>query len=191
MKPKKDDINFLFEIGSMRNVPRAWRQYMGVDVANNTEHSFRVAFIALIIARMEGVGDEEKILKMALMHDLEESRTADHTKFQKDYIELKKSKATEDVFKGTSLEDFYKDLFEEYEKKDSIEAKIVKDADQLDVDIELRELEEQGHKLPDKWIEHRNAIREGTFYTESAKLLQKEVQQASPLDWHTSMLSEE
>ncbi|MEX2054041.1 MAG: HD domain-containing protein [Candidatus Colwellbacteria bacterium] len=185
MKPNKKDIDFLFEIGSLRNVQRAWRQQMGVDVANNLEHSFRVAFIALILARMEGAKDEGKIMKLALMHDLEESRTADHSHFQKPYIELKKEEATRDVFKGTSLEDFYEDLFKEYKKMESIEAKIVKDADQLDIDFELKELEEQGHKIPGKWLESRNKIKEETFHTKSAKQLYQSILETDRSDWYS------
>lgn len=184
MKPNKKDIDFLFEIGSLRNVQRAWRQQMGVDVANNLEHSFRVAFIALVLARMEGVEDEGKIMKLALMHDLEESRTADHTHFQKPYVKLDKEKAAKDVFEGTSLEDFSKDLFKEYKKMESMEAKIVKDADQLDIDFELKELEEQGHQIPAKWLESRNKIKEETFHTESAKKLHELVWKADRSDWY-------
>ncbi len=184
MEPKKRDIELLFEIGSLRNVQRAWRQQMGVDVANNLEHSFRVAFIALVLARMEGVEDEGKILKMALMHDLEESRTADHTHFQKPYVELNKNKATKGVFDSTSLEDFYDEVYQEYSKLESIEAKIAKDADMLDIDFELKELEEQGHKIPAKWRESRDSIREGSFYTDSAKKLHKLVWETDRSDWY-------
>ncbi len=184
MEPKKRDIDFLFEIGSLRNVQRAWRQQMGVDVANNLEHSFRTAFIALVIARMEGVADEEKILKMALMHDLEESRTADHTRFQKPYVELHKEKAAKEVFEGTSLEDFYENLFHEYKSMNTIEAQIVKDADQLDIDFELKELAERGHQIPAKWSKSRNRIKEETFYTESAKKLYDLISQTDRSGWY-------
>ncbi|MDP3953596.1 MAG: HD domain-containing protein [bacterium] len=187
MKPNKKDIDFLFEIGSLRNVQRAWRQQMGVDVANNLEHSFRVAFIALVLARMESVEDEGKIMKLALMHDLEESRTADHSHFQKPYVKLDKEKATKDVFEGTSLEDFYKDLFKEYKKMESMEAKIVKDADQLDIDFELKELEEQGHQIPVKWLKSRNKIKKETFHTESAKKLYELVWKTDRSDWYSHL----
>jgi len=189
MEPKDRDIEFLFEIGSMRNVQRAWRQQMGVDVANNVEHSFRTAFIALVLARMEGAEDEEKIMKMALMHDLEESRTADHTRFQKPYVELNKDKATKEVFDKTSLEDFYGDLYVEYKQMKSPEAQIVKDADQLDVDFELKELEERGHQIPAKWRESRKSVRDESFYTESAKKLHKLVWEADRSDWYKHIFS--
>ena len=71
------DIEFLFEVGSLRNVQRGWRQHFGLDVANNLEHTFRVMVLALMIARKEGVKDEEKVMKMALVHDLAETRTVD------------------------------------------------------------------------------------------------------------------
>ena len=50
------DLEFLFEIASLRNVPRGWRQHLGVDCASVLEHVVRTAFLALIIARREGGG---------------------------------------------------------------------------------------------------------------------------------------
>lgn len=188
MSKDKRDIEFLFEIGSMRNVQRAWRQQLGVDVANNIEHSFRTAFIALILARMEGLEDEEKIMKMALMHDLEESRTADHSHFQKSYVNMIKDKAAKEIFDNTSLEDFFDDLFQEYEKRESKEAQVVKDADQLDIDLELKEFEEKGHQIPKKWKSSREKIKEETFYTESAKRLHELIWESNVSDWYQRAL---
>jgi len=54
------DLEFLFEIASLRNVPRGWRQHLGVDCASVLEHVVRTAFLALIIARREGGADENK-----------------------------------------------------------------------------------------------------------------------------------
>jgi len=187
MAINKRDIEFLFEIGSMRNVQRAWRQQFGVDVANNNEHAFRVTFIALILARAEGVKDEEKIMKMALVHDLEESRTADHSRFHKPYININKEKASKEIFEDTSLYNLYEDIIKEYEKRESIESQVVKDADQLDVNFELKELEERGHKIPDKWAESRKSIKDRTFYTNSARELFDLLKDADVSDWYVDI----
>ena len=64
----KRDIEFLYEIGTLRNMDRAWKAIMATDVASDPEHTFRVVFLALLIARSEGVKNEEKIIKMALVH---------------------------------------------------------------------------------------------------------------------------
>lgn len=178
------DLQFLYEIGTMRNLQRAWRQTLGVDVATNPEHTFRVAFIALTLARMEGVQNDEKILKMALVHDLGEARTLDLNYTAKMYVKIDEHKAAHDTLDGTMIRDLLK-VFEEYERRACIEAKIVKDADNLDVDLELKELEERGHKLPKKWGYVRSKIvHDKKLHTKSAKKLWKAIQKSDPAAWH-------
>lgn len=177
------DLEFFYEIGSLRHLTRDWLQHLATDCANDLEHSFRVIFIALAIARREGVGNEEKIMKMALLHDIAETRTSDLSHVQKMYVTVDEPRALHDMFVGTIFSDF-EALALEYKRRDTIEAKIVKDADNLDVDIELRELEEKGHQLPKKWQELRQLVRNEKFYTNSAKALWDEIQTSDPAAWH-------
>ncbi|MGH7141755.1 MAG: HD domain-containing protein, partial [Minisyncoccia bacterium] len=159
------DIEFLFEIGSMKNVDRSWSQMLGMKCATNLEHSFRVAFVALLIARREAAAhrakgiSEEKILKMALIHDLPEARTQDLHYIGKVYASTNDEKAAADLFAGTTFRDLNEDILHEYERRESFEARAIKDADNLDVDIELKELEERGSALPKKWAANRRIVR--------------------------------
>jgi len=181
------DIDFLYEIGSLRNVPRGWRQHLGFDVASDLEHTYRLIWLAIIISRMEKMGDESKIIKMALVHDVAETRTSDLSYVQKVYVKADEHKAADDMFAGTIVADYRKTI-EEYESRDSIEAKIVKDADNLDIDLELKEIEELGSKLPGKWTQNnRKLVREQKLYTESAKKLWDEIQTSDPSNWHRNM----
>lgn len=179
------DLEFLFEIGSLRNVQRLWRQHFGMDVANDLEHTIRVVWLALIIARMEKIVDEEKVLKMALIHDIAETRTSDHAHVHKSYVRSDERRAAHDIFSGTTVQDFEK-LLNEYRSRESHEAKIVKDADNLDVDFELRELAEKGSKLPEKWIPGRRTIRDKKLYTKSAKKTWDLLQKSDSASWHIS-----
>lgn len=181
------NIDFLYEIGSLRNVQRGWRQHFGVDVANILEHSFRVMLIALILARMEKVEDEEKIMKMVLIHDLAETRTSDLSYVQKVYVKADEERSAKELFEGTLLKALEETVLKEYEERKSIEAKIVKDADNLDVDIELKELETRGHLLPKKWRANRKMVRDKKLYTKSAKKLWDEIQKSDSEDWHMTI----
>jgi putative hydrolases of HD superfamily len=180
----KKDINFLFEIGSLRNVQRGWRQHLGMNCANVLDHTIRVIWLALIISRMEKSGDENKIIRMALVHDLSETRISDLSYIQKVYLKPDDKSAAKDALSDTLLSDFYNDDFLEYEERRCIEAKIVKDADNLEVDLELKELAERGSKLPEKWKDLRRLVRDEKFYTESAKKLWDEIQETDVADWH-------
>lgn len=181
------DIEFLYEIGSLRNVPRGWKQHHGLNCASDLEHTMRVAFLALMLARREGGADETKILKMALVHDLPETRVSDHSYVQKVYVtNIDEDGAARDMFAETSIPD-YLDAFREFEARSSIEAKIVKDADNLDVEIELKEFEEQGSQVPAKFSPFRQKIRTEKLYTQSAKDFWDALQTSNPSSWHLTM----
>lgn len=181
MNPR--DIEFLYELGSLRNMQRGWRQHLGVDCANDLEHTMRVVFLALILARRAGGVDENKILKMALVHDLCETRISDLSYVQKVYVTADEARAVQDTLAGTSLADF-EDVLREFEARETLEAKIVKDADNLDLDFELKELEERGHRAPEKWKMFRHQVRNEKLYTPAAKDLWDEMQDKDPADWH-------
>jgi putative hydrolase of HD superfamily len=188
-KPNRD-IEFLYEIGTMKNVERGWRQHLAMECANNLEHSFRVAFLALILARRETAAgrasdlSEEKILKMALVHDLAETRTSDLSYVQKVYVTADEHSSARDLFDGTILTDLNAEVLHEYEERQSPESRIVKDADNLDIDIELKELEERGSTLPKKWAEQRRMIRDKKLYTETAKEFWDDIQVSDVSSWH-------
>lgn len=180
---KKRDIELLYEIGTLRNTERSWRQMLGITVANDLEHMARLMFLSLILARAEGVRNEEKILKMVMVHDLSETRTGDGNYTHKVYVKTDDERAARDTLAGTSLSDLF-GVLKEYEARESMEAKIVKDADNLDVDIELRELEERGSRLPAKWKKFRRLVRDKKLYTKSAKRLWDSLQKSNPASWH-------
>ena len=120
---------------------------------------------------------------MALVHDVEETRTTDLSYIQKVYVKADDERAAKDLFEGTALVGFYQ-VFEEYKGRKSLEAKIVKDADNLEVDMELKELEERGSQLPKKWLAVRRMIRDEKLYTQSAKEMWDEIQKADVASWH-------
>lgn len=177
------DIQFLYEIGTLRNIQRGWRQHLGMDCANVLDHTLRVIWLALVLARMEGAQDEEKIIKMALIHDGAEARVSDHSYVQKVYVQADEDSAAKDMLQGTAVADF-QDILREYAARQSLEAKIVKDADNLDIDLELKELEERGSRLPAKWIATRKMVRNEKLYTKSAKELWDQIQTSDVSSWH-------
>lgn len=175
------DINFLYEIGSLRYVERTWKQFFQQNVANNADHMFRVAWIALTIARHEGVHNDEKILKMALLHDIAESRAPDTNYLSKIYSTRDEEKALTHMLQDTVFAKEFHELFHEYEERKTIESQIVKDADNLDVDFEIHEMTAKGHTLKKIW--KRTAVREKLF-TKTAQRMWDELQESNPNQWH-------
>ena len=144
----------------------------------------RVAWIALILAKMEGVTNTDKILKMALLHDIAESRTGDVNYLQRQYVVRNEDMGFADIVKDTVLEEELLVLWKEYEAKKSIESRIVKDADHLDVDFELQEQRSKGSVLAHEWKEGRYKMLQEKLYTKSAKKLLDSLLATNPHDWH-------
>src|SRR5579863_5997786 len=117
----KRDIDFLFEIGALRHQPRQWRRFLGTDFASITEHHFRVFWIALIIAAAEKEVDTGKIAKLALLHDIGESRTGDVDYLTRQYVQRSEDAAMQDMFEATSLETEFIALWEEYRDRRTLE----------------------------------------------------------------------
>ena len=184
---QKRDIDFLFEMGSLRFINRAWRQFLGADFANLAEHTLRVIWISLAIAKNEKGVDLNKILKMALVHDIGESRTGDVDYVSRQYTERKESQAVSDILKDTSVEEDFPAIWAEYEERKTLEAKIVKDADNLDVELELVEQGTRGNPMPKKWYKMRNAVaRQKLFVTKTGKKLYSNILKSDPDHWHLS-----
>lgn len=182
----KKDIDFLFEMGSIRFMERMWRRFLRHDFANLAEHHFRMFWIAMVIAGHEKNVDTGKIAKMVLVHDIAESRTGDVDYLARQYTERNEELGIKDMLEGTVLKDEFIKLWKEYEEKSSIEAKIVKDADNLDVDFELVEQAANGGSLKSALDPSRSIVAADKLYTKTAKSIYKQLQTSSPHDWHVS-----
>lgn len=178
------DVEFLFEMGSLRFMERMWRRFLHDDFANLAEHHFRVFWIAMIIAAHEKGVDTGKIAKLALLHDIAESRTGDVDYLARQYVKRNEELGIQDMLSETSIEKEFYDLFQEYEERQTLESKIVKDADNLDVDFELAEQAAVGSKLKDLKHEMRQTVAQTKLYTKTAKKIYDELQNANPHDWH-------
>lgn len=181
------DLEFIYEMGALRYIDRTWKRFLNASFANNAEHHFRVAWIALILAKYEGVTNTDKILKMALVHDIAESRTGDVDYMSRQYVQRNDEMGITDILEDTAIQKEMKAIWEEYELRECIEAKIVKDADNLDVDFELREQAERGHGalgLSKKAM--RDEVHARKLYTKSAKKMAKAIAGSNPHAWHAN-----
>lgn len=186
MENSKKNADILYELGTLRFVDRSWKQFHITDNANVTEHIFRVQMIALLLARMEGIEDKNilgRIALMALFHDVPECRTGDVALISREYTERKEELAIKEMFEGTLLADLAVSMWQEAYEKQSIEAKIVKDADNLDCDLEMQEMKVRGQETVKTFMVTRERVRAEKLYTESAKKLWDEIYEVGALDW--------
>lgn len=188
MTEKKDfhnDISFLYEMGSIRFIDRMWRRFLNGDFATLSDHHFRVFWIAMIIAGHEKGVDTGKIAKMALVHDIAESRAGDVDYLARQYVVRNEELAIDDMLSGTAIEKEFRALWDEYEKRESLESKIVKDADNLDVDFELAEQASMnGNNLKSLWQDNRDFVSKNKLYTKTAKQIYDQIDSVNPHEWH-------
>jgi len=181
----KRDVEFAYEIGAIRLIQRQWHRFHLGTVGDLADHHFRVLWLALMIAAQEKAKiNSEKMMKMALVHDIAESRTGDVDYLARQYVKRNEELGIADMLAGTSLEEEFLELWHEYEKRECLEAKIVKDADNLDVDLEIREQYSLGHHLANDWTNDREAAGR-TLHTETARKMQTAIKASNPHDWHT------
>lgn len=150
-------LKFLEEAGKLKAVPReGWRMRGIKDCESVAEHTFRVAFIAMLLSEMEKCS-MQKALKMSLLHDLPESLVGDLTRRSSNYRQKKKieKKAMSKILKNLpgKLRKEYMQLWEEYRKGRTREAKLVKYADKLEMLLQAKEYAEQGYDTSDFWSE--------------------------------------
>lgn len=194
--------NFLFEVGTMRKLPRMHRQpLLTDDMSDNiATHSYRVALIAWFLAKIEDA-DPYKALVMALFHDMAEVRTGDHNWIHKRYVKEYEDEVRKEQLGSLPFGEL-KELADEYEERESKEAILVKDADLLDQVLLLREYEWQGNEEAKVWLygkKNAELGREGgegnrqleNLQTDSAKKLGEDIYETPPSDWWNNLWTDE
>jgi len=183
---------FFYEIGNLRRVLRAHQQMLlALDPTDNiASHSFRVAFIGYFLAK-ELDADADKVFKMCLIHDLEEIRTSDQNWVHKKYVKAYEAEVRRDQLEHLSHADELLKLSDEYEKRETQEAKITKDADLLDQIFLLREYAHQGNKEAARWLKgeasgagiQEENEQEKKLSCDLAKKIAKEAKSQEPSFW--------
>lgn len=148
-------IELLTEMMRLKAIPRTGWLLRGVrDVESVAAHSFGVAFIAMLLtdrAITRGLlVNVERVLRMALLHDLTEARTGDlpatiKRYFGPDALKTADEQIAEEMLTGLNeAGKQYLAVRREYEQRASIESRIVKAADKLDLLLQAREYEKGG-----------------------------------------------
>jgi putative hydrolase of HD superfamily len=152
MKEKPDRItDFFYELGILQIMKRSGQDYLGSGNQTVAEHVFRVAMMGYTMAKMVGA-DADKVMKICMFHDLEESRTGDLNYLQQNYVNSDDEKALKSVINGLPIENDVLECIDEYSKLESEEAKIAKDADTLELLFFLKEQKDKGNQQAENWI---------------------------------------
>ena len=164
-------------------MPRSHVRNLGSDASDTiASHCYHVSIIAYCIARMEELDHEQglRAMSMGTLHDLLEARTGDSDFIAKNYVKVNEEKAIKDQFSNISFGDDLQKLMNEYEKRQSPEARCAKDADMLAQMYVEWTLSWRGNKLAEKWFEGDYVHRVPALKTKSAKKLAMAMKDSNP-----------
>jgi putative hydrolase of HD superfamily len=156
-------LSLLIELQRLKQLDRTGWTLRGLP--NGTEsvgsHSFGVACAAMLLADelvRQGVEvNVEKVLRISLLHDWAETRVGDMPRTAKKYFGADASRKAEtaafaDIVSPLTDRSQYLDLYDDYERRASLEARLVKAADVVDLLVQVLALERAGARgLEEFW----------------------------------------
>lgn len=181
MKQKKTTFpiaDFLYEVGVLSKTPRSFSAFLGSGSQSVAEHINRTCYIAYVLAELAGV-DSSKVVTMALMHDISEARISDLNYVHQKYTTRDEDGAHRDVVADLPFGDKLKSIIDEYEERESIESILVKDADNLEFIITIKEQADVGNERANDWIP--SAVKR--LKTKEAKELAKQILSTDSDHW--------
>jgi putative hydrolase of HD superfamily len=167
----EEELLRFFEIsGKLKCTIRSgWSASAGIEKPESVaDHTFRCAIMAMTIGDLEAL-ETNKLVKMLMLHDLQEALTGDFDAFAKQKLGLKeiKIKQKNAIKEITSLlpntlRSRYLALWDEYENKITKEALLANDIDKIEMLLQALEYEKQGcpsAKLDTFWNSSKPQIK--------------------------------
>lgn len=150
-------IHLLLDGHRLKHIPRSGWVMRGVaDAESVADHSFGVAFIALILAEMVNQPlDMGKVLTIALLHDLPESVIGDiptpaNAHFPTGAKREAEIGALNALLRGLPCAERWHTWWREFEDGETIEGRLVRDADRLDMLVQAHVYEQT---TGNRWLE--------------------------------------
>ncbi len=148
----KQVVHFLYEAGMLAKTPRAYHPFLSQGKQSLADHTSRVAFIAYALGQMAKDVNVERMVLMALFHDFAEARTGDLNYVNQQYVVSDEAKAIGEM---TARLPFGADVLKrltEFKERETRESLLVKDADNLEFILSLKEEQDLGNPRAAKWI---------------------------------------
>jgi putative hydrolases of HD superfamily len=162
----------------LKRVPRSGWQMRGAPLGGHPEnvaaHSYGVVFLTMLLLDLDARPlDRLLALHLAIIHDLAESLVGDLpatiSRFlPKHHKHAAERAAMEAIVADSPLATDYLDLWEQYNRADSAEAQLVKEADKLDLMLQAFHYEQAGQRNLDEFWQN---VTLASFETSAARTL--------------------
>lgn len=153
---KIDYLDFFKNVGKSKRLLRTgWIENKINDPESIAEHSFRTSVLAMVMAdKMDYPLDKNKLIKMAILHDLGELATGDIVVEKGEVVDVKKmdekekqeKKGIREIFELIGEGNKYAGIFQEMITRDTPEASFFWQIDKLEMALQALEYEEEQDK---------------------------------------------
>lgn len=172
------DADLIYAAAMLKRTPRSGYAFLGSGRESVAEHSFGAAFICAALAKNAGA-DMGRAIALCLVHDLHEAATGDFNYVNHRYDRCGAARALGDICAGSSLERLVQELYAEFEAAETLEARLARDADQLDFICSLRQEEARGNAFATEWL--KTAVQR--LKTNAGKAMCAALMETSPHHW--------
>jgi putative hydrolase of HD superfamily len=142
--------DFLKNAANLKNISRqGWIDKLSLEEPESVaDHTFSMAVIGMIISDLDDL-NSEKVLKMILLHDIAESKVGDIVPDKMSFEEKQKleNSAFDEIIKALpeSIIPTYVEIWKEYQENNSTESQIVHQIDKLEMALQAKIYQSQGH----------------------------------------------
>ena len=142
-------FDFFYLVSELKKIPRkGWSSKVGIEHPESVaDHSYGTAVMAMVFSDSHNL-DTEKILKMALLHDLAESITGDFMpeEISKENKKIAEDDAMKEIFSKlpSNLAEQYNKIWQEYIQTNTKESILVHEIDKLEMGIQAVKYSSEG-----------------------------------------------
>jgi putative hydrolase of HD superfamily len=164
-------VDYCKQVGKLKRISRkGWVSRAKVKRPESVaDHSFRSAILAMCLSDLRGL-DTDKIVRMALLHDVHEALIGDYDYSDKKKIGLHQVKeregnAIKTIFSvlPETIRGKYILLADEYRRQETEDANLVRQIDQIEMIMQALEYEKEGYdrtKLQTFWDNVRRKLKD-------------------------------
>jgi len=150
MEPNGELLDLLLEVQNLDRIPRLGYLLSGVsDPESVSEHTLHVAFLVWVVGEHIPNLDRLRAIEIAMVHDLAELRIGDFPRTASRYLPegaktTAEAAAVEEIL--APLTPRMRALWEEYREAETVEARLVKSCDKLQMMLKVHLYESQGNQ---------------------------------------------
>ena len=167
MRPNGELLDLLLEVQNLDRIPRIGYALSGVsDPESVSEHTLHVAFLVWVLGDHIPDLDRLRALEIAMVHDLAELRIGDFPRTASRYLPEGAKPAAEAAAIDEILAPLtprMRALWEEYRNAETLEARLVKSCDKLQMMLKVYLYESQGSRGLARFWDNPENFPDGGF----------------------------